>query len=128
VVQNQRAATDPDINAQNYKTRISTQGKIGWPAIAALSAAGFTLVAEALLGWFTNWVDTGGWQANAFIYPFIFTPIGVSLTIIFSVVAGAGFGWKNRVLGIVAGVLPILGVLVMILVTTIPGATPSGSS
>ncbi|MCU1527571.1 MAG: hypothetical protein JWP75_1334 [Frondihabitans sp.] len=118
-----------DIEAKgtaDYRTRIRREGRVAWPAIVALSGGGVTFVGEALLGWWTNWVDTGQWQADAFVYPFFFTPIGVVLTIIFSAIAGAGFGRENRILGILAGVLPLLGIVAMLLVTAIPGAAPTG--
>lgn len=112
------------VGAESYRERIKASGRTAWPTIVALTSAGLTFVAEALLGWFTNWVDVGGWQAEAFGFPFFFVPFGVILTIVFSIVAGAGFGTKNRILGIVAGTVPLLGVLAMVLVTAIPGASP----
>jgi hypothetical protein len=41
-------------------------------------------------------------------------------------IAGAGFGLKNRLWGIVAGFLPFVGIVAMTQVTAAPGAAPAG--
>lgn len=117
--------TDEALGAPaGYRSRIRHEGRLAWPTIVALVAGGLTFLSEALLGWWTNWVDVGGWQASAFTYPFTFLPLGIVVTILFAVIAGAGFGLKNRLGGIVAGLLPLVGIVAMALVAAIPGASP----
>jgi hypothetical protein len=118
------AGHGPEASAPTYAESIRAEHRIAWPTVVALVAGGLTFVSEALLGWWTNWVDTGGWKADAFAYPFVFTPVGVIGTIVFASIAGSVFGRRNRLLGVVAGVLPLLGILAMIFVSSIPGAAP----
>lgn len=115
---------DPEAAAPTYRERIRAEHRVAWPAVVALVAGGLTFVAEALLGWWTNWVDTGGWRADAFVYPFVFTPVGVIVTIVFASIAGSVFGRRNRLLGVVAGLLPLVGILALGFVSSIPGAAP----
>jgi len=107
----------------SYTDKVKENGRVAWIAWLSLVLGSITFVGESLLGWWTNFVDTGGWQAEAFIYPFWFTPIGVIATIVCASFAGL-FGKKNRILGIVAGLLPLLGVVSMVAVASIPALQP----